>query len=281
MGLLAGVQCAVLTARVCQLYPAAAPATIVRKFFALYGKWDWGARAPVSLGETPRCASLHMPQWGEARRDRHDPIVILTPVYPEQNTARASGHYARRMLRERIEEAAGRLENGGEWRDLFRAPDRPCKRFLTVSAWADDAAAQRRWGGFVESRIPALLRCLDRNQRWKTECLEVYPVPGAFHVPEPGRPHQRRFFVGMKTDYGAAEAVLGQRRVDIQDALEHFRSILDDGRKDDAHFEFGLVARRQMPDAARPPAAKKRTGAARKRDGERSAKKARVAERSI
>lgn len=267
MGLLAGVQCAVLTARVCQLYPRAAPATLLRKFFALYSQWRWRDRAPVALGDTPRHASLRLPQWGDTRKDRADPVVILTPVYPVQNTMRNAGHYTRRMLAERLREGAARLREGAAWRDLFRPAGRPCKRFLTVSAWAGSAAAQRRWAGFVESRLPALLRCLDRNQRWKTECLEVYPVPGAVRLPEPGRPHQQRFFVGMKTNYDAAEAVLGRRRVDIQDALDHFRAVLEQGRADDAHFEFGLVARKQLPDAVRPPPAANKRKPARTRAG--------------
>ena len=258
MGLLAGVQCAVLTARVCQLYPRAAPATLVRKFFALYARWEWGARTPVALGEIARHASLRLPQWGDARKDRSDPVVILTPVYPVQNTARNAGRYTCRMLRERLREGEQRLRDGRAWTHLFRPADKPCKRFLAVSVWtADgDAAAQRRWAGFVESRLPALLRCLDRNQRWNTEGLEVYPVPGAFRVPAAGRPHQQRFFVGMKTIRDATEAVLGRHRVDLHGALEHFRATLREfggGGRDNMRVEFEVAARKQLPDAARPP----------------------------
>ena len=39
LGFLGGVSWAMLVARVCQLYPNAAPATLVQKFFLVYSKW--------------------------------------------------------------------------------------------------------------------------------------------------------------------------------------------------------------------------------------------------
>ncbi|XAO22401.1 hypothetical protein I312_101171 [Cryptococcus bacillisporus CA1280] len=41
LGFPGGVAWALLTARICQLYPAAAPATIVGKFFPIYYQWNW------------------------------------------------------------------------------------------------------------------------------------------------------------------------------------------------------------------------------------------------
>ena len=39
LGFLGGVSWAMLVARVCQLYPNAAPATLVHKFFLVFSKW--------------------------------------------------------------------------------------------------------------------------------------------------------------------------------------------------------------------------------------------------
>ena len=39
LGFLGGVSWAILMARVCQLYPNAAPATLVQKFFRVFDQW--------------------------------------------------------------------------------------------------------------------------------------------------------------------------------------------------------------------------------------------------
>jgi poly(A) polymerase len=39
LGFPGGVAWAMLTARICQLYPTAAPATVVGKFFPIYYQW--------------------------------------------------------------------------------------------------------------------------------------------------------------------------------------------------------------------------------------------------
>jgi poly(A) polymerase len=50
MGYLGGVSWALLVARVCQLYPNAAPSTLLQKFFILYQMWKWPT--PILLCET-------------------------------------------------------------------------------------------------------------------------------------------------------------------------------------------------------------------------------------
>ena len=41
LGYLGGVSWAMLVARTCQLYPNAAAATIVQKFFLVFSQWKW------------------------------------------------------------------------------------------------------------------------------------------------------------------------------------------------------------------------------------------------
>lgn len=60
LGYLGGVSWAMLVARTCQLYPNAAPATLVHKFFLVFSKWKWPQ--PVLL-QPPSSVSLGFPVW--------------------------------------------------------------------------------------------------------------------------------------------------------------------------------------------------------------------------
>ena len=72
LGYLGGVSWAMLVARTCQLYPNAAPSTIVHKFFLVFSQWEWPQ--PVLLRQ-PDNVNLGFPVW--------DPRV--------SNSARPSG----------------------------------------------------------------------------------------------------------------------------------------------------------------------------------------------
>lgn len=60
MGYLGGVSWAMLVARTCQLYPNAAPATLVHKFFLVFSQWKWPQ--PVLLKQ-PENVGLGFPVW--------------------------------------------------------------------------------------------------------------------------------------------------------------------------------------------------------------------------
>lgn len=60
LGYLGGVSWAMLVARTCQLYPNAAPATLVHKFFLIFSKWQWPQ--PVLLKQ-PVNVSLGFATW--------------------------------------------------------------------------------------------------------------------------------------------------------------------------------------------------------------------------
>ncbi|CAN0465918.1 unnamed protein product, partial [Discosporangium mesarthrocarpum] len=49
LGCLGGVNWAILVAFVVQLYPNAAPSTIVHKFFRVYHKWNWPNHVSLNL----------------------------------------------------------------------------------------------------------------------------------------------------------------------------------------------------------------------------------------
>ena len=82
MGYLGGVSWAMLVARVCQLYPNAAPSTLLQKFFLVFLKWQWPQ--PVLL-KKPEDFGLGFPVWDPRYNvgDRFHVMPIITPAYPQ------------------------------------------------------------------------------------------------------------------------------------------------------------------------------------------------------
>ena len=74
-----------LVARTCQLYPKAAAATLVYKFFLVFSNWEWPK--PVVLRQ-PDTTSLGFPVWDPRVNvsDRYHLMPIITPAYPQQNS---------------------------------------------------------------------------------------------------------------------------------------------------------------------------------------------------
>ena len=73
LGFLGGVSWAILTCRICQLYPCASPSTIVHLFFTIYSQWPWPK--PVRLRDSQYIPSLNLSVW--------DPRVCesIYPIY--------------------------------------------------------------------------------------------------------------------------------------------------------------------------------------------------------
>ncbi|TKS77900.1 Poly(A) polymerase gamma [Collichthys lucidus] len=86
LGFLGGVSWAIMVARICQLYPNAAPSTLVKKFFLIYARWNWPV--PIVLKKVQDCG-YKLPFWNPIvnRSDRLDLMPIITPAYPQQNTS--------------------------------------------------------------------------------------------------------------------------------------------------------------------------------------------------
>lgn len=85
MGYLGGVSWAMLTARICQLYPNALPSTIVTRFFRIYYKWKWPS--PIILNKIESGGPLAAKVWNPTlgRTGKHL-MPIITPAYPAMNS---------------------------------------------------------------------------------------------------------------------------------------------------------------------------------------------------
>ena len=168
LGYLGGVSWAMLTARVCQLYPNAAPSTLLQKFFLVFLKWQWPQ--PVLL-KKPEEAGLNFPTWDPRQNisDRYHLMPIITPAYPQQNSTFNVSKSTLKVMTEEFDLSLKICEdiiNGkASWDKLFEAPNffGKYRHFIVLEASARTEEDQLEWYGLVESKVRHLVGYLERE----------------------------------------------------------------------------------------------------------------------
>jgi poly(A) polymerase len=173
LGYLGGVNCNILVAFLCQLYPHSGPSNLLAKFFRFYGReWKWPE--PIMLNnilpdpaDTPISEQKEI--WSKEKNPFHL-MPIITPAYPAMNSLHnASVHTFEVMQREfkQSHEIMDRIfqDGGTGWDRLFEKSD----FFIRYSHYLachmiglGDDVESRRWIGFCESRIRRLLQYLEK-----------------------------------------------------------------------------------------------------------------------
>ena len=99
---LGGVALAVPMARVCQLYPNAAPSMLVPHFFKVLSQCRWPV--PVMLRDIEHDAELDLPVWDGRRnpRDRAHLMPVITLAYPGMKCTYNVSVATQRIIKEQI-----------------------------------------------------------------------------------------------------------------------------------------------------------------------------------
>ena len=168
MGYLGGVSWAMLTARVCQLYPNAAPCTLLQKFFLVYLKWQWPQ--PVLL-KKPEDFGLGFQVWDPRYNvaDRFHVMPIITPAYPQQNSTFNVSNSTLKVMQGEFEASMKICEEivagNASWDRLFETPNFFCKyrHFIVLEASSSSEEDQLTWEGLVESKVRLLVANLERE----------------------------------------------------------------------------------------------------------------------
>lgn len=162
MGYFAGVALALLTARICQLYPAASPSTILQKFFMIYQSWPWPQ--PILLKTIEEIPALGMRVWNPRinMTDRYHKMPIITPAFPSMcSTHNVTSSTLRLMTTEfqRANEVCERISKGGGtsagWQELFFPTDffRRHRNFFQILAISESKEEHLAWSGFIGSKV--------------------------------------------------------------------------------------------------------------------------------
>merc|ERR1719210_3165443 len=168
MGFLGGVSWAMLVARVCQLYPNAAPSTLLQKFFLVFLKWQWPQ--PVLL-KKPEDLGLGQPVWDPRFNvgDRFHVMPIITPAYPQMNSTYNVSNSTLRVMQEEFKSSLAICEeilsSKATWDKLFEPPNffTKYRHFIVLEASSECEEDQLQWVGLVESKVRHLVANLERE----------------------------------------------------------------------------------------------------------------------
>jgi poly(A) polymerase len=184
-GFISGIECQLLSAHIIRRH--AGETELVERFFEFCGTRDWH-REPFKLTEV---GTLPGNQWNE------DKMVILTPVYPAQNTARMATAETVAVMKREFEIGLRKCRESCSWEEFVECPELlpRCTRAIQVQFWALNPDDFQKWKGFMESRIYGMLITLIRTGN---ACYRGTPLPLTFVTPgEKGHTHCGCFFFGL------------------------------------------------------------------------------------
>ncbi|CAD5225405.1 unnamed protein product [Bursaphelenchus okinawaensis] len=174
LGFLGGVSWAILVARTCQLYPNAAPAILLEKFFLVFSTWEWPH--PVFLKDTDNAQRPDVPflrelVWDPRTRvaDRYHLMPIITPAFPEQNSTYNVTKSTRQVLIHEFQEGLKTMldiiNKTASWSKLFEEVNffSRYKHFLVLLCITENHDDHVKFTGLVESKIRILISALERN----------------------------------------------------------------------------------------------------------------------
>ena len=170
MGYLGGVNCNILSAFICQMYPKAAVSVLLQKFFSVLKEWPW----PTPLEITPQYdAGLGLEGWD---RNRFHVMPILTPAYPSMNSSANVSRNTLNVMLWEMDVAHDRVRaalatDGDGWASVFEPTDFvvSLEKYLAVEMFVrgvpehERASKLQGWCGYIESRLRFLAENLDRG----------------------------------------------------------------------------------------------------------------------
>ncbi|CAD7088765.1 unnamed protein product [Hermetia illucens] len=183
LGYFGGVTWAILVARACQLYPNAAPATLVCKFFMVFSKWRWPL--PVLL-KRPDNIDFGFPIWDPRLNlsDRHHLMPIITPTYPQLNSTFNVTESTKKVILRELERSKTIseeiMQGKAKWDHLFEAPTffYKYRHFILLLVSSNIAEDHLKWRGLVESKIRLLVGNLSRDK----QIALAHPNPKCFDI---------------------------------------------------------------------------------------------------
>ena len=178
LGYLGGLSWAILVARVCQLHPNDTPSMLLKNFFQVFSKWPWPQ--PVLLKKPDEYQEIGFDFCTPRQNVKvsHNVMPILTPAYPQQNTA---FNVTRSTLDHMIEQfclslsICSKVINANvTWDELFKTFNffSKFKHYIIVEASSATESDQIRWRSLVGSKLRHFVCDLEKEL---LQLVQIWP----------------------------------------------------------------------------------------------------------
>jgi len=199
---------------------------------------------PIMLCDVLDDPDLSMPVWKPNKRDR---MPVITPAYPAINSMHNANSATMRMMKDAFKYGT----DCGDNYDLLFQPTElflQHKRYLQVQVWSASSRDQHKWLGFIESKMRHLVTKLDRNERFKTECVSAYPYPKAFKSDSYEYPHCHYMYIGIDLDMDLITMHMRQKVLDLSYVHEFFMNLVEPGKKPGMGIELKVIKAAKLPE---------------------------------
>eukprot|EP00192_Tetraselmis_astigmatica_P004068 CAMPEP_0117666730 /NCGR_PEP_ID=MMETSP0804-20121206/10546_1 /TAXON_ID=1074897 /ORGANISM="Tetraselmis astigmatica, Strain CCMP880" /LENGTH=488 /DNA_ID=CAMNT_0005474323 /DNA_START=443 /DNA_END=1905 /DNA_ORIENTATION=- len=225
-GFLGGVNWAILVARICQLYPRAAPSTLLSRFFKVFSQWNWPT--PVMLKPLEEDATMGLQVWDPRKnhRDRDHLFPIITPAYPCMNSSYNVSEATKGIMMEEfsrgdiVTEQILLKPDNPNWAILYEKSDffTKFKNYLEIEIVAGSEESFKLWEGWAHSRLRHLLMKIERF-------VHVRPWPkGVKCASRDGlsTPHRICYYMGLQKRQNQFTYGPGTNSVDLNRPVRDF-----------------------------------------------------------
>ncbi|AFZ80581.1 poly A polymerase, putative [Theileria equi strain WA] len=268
VGYLGGVAWAILTARVCQLYPNYVPNQLIEKFFRVYSLWNW--KIPVTLCKIKQVPNLpgfmSFKVWDPQNNphDRQHLMPIITPAFPSMNSTHNVTATTKRVMTDELKRA----------RDILKSPNTPknqllelvleeedifssYKHFLIIEVYGASEHAHGKWEGWIGSRMRFLIKKLENLPN-----TQIRPLPGFFKFEDSEWEYASSAFFALKC-LSNDKSGQGSKVLDIRSSIQSFKDIINgwtdmENLKDQIKVNIRHVKSSQLPDYVQAKNSKKR-----------------------
>ena len=191
LGFLGGINLAIMVAFISQLHPEACGGTIVQRFFKIFAQWEWPNPIMIVCPThyTGIQKSVTMASWNPIVnvRDRVDIMPIVTPAFPQMNSAYNVGIPQFRRIQEEITRGYGickrwpKDDSAKIWNTLCEPAIcsflSKCPRYLQIDILSSkNIHIHRQWFSWCESRIRLLIRGLE-----VPNYIYCHPISNCYH----------------------------------------------------------------------------------------------------
>jgi poly(A) polymerase len=239
LGYLGGVNCNILVAFICHLYPNRGPSFMLARFFKTYMNWNWPN--PIMLNNIQphppgQLISEERIVWNKDENP-NDIMPIITPAYPAMNSAYSTSVQSFFVMYQEISRGYEIIEkilrskgwlNPDCWKELLEPTDFfiRYKHYLACHILGNGEDVESKgWIGFVEARIRRLPVILAQSFPLRAP-VHLHPV--VFKTQKSA--NSICYFIGFDVDVDSFQSI-GIPELNFDDTTAKFQEQLIDPEK--------------------------------------------------